>query len=203
MIRKPRCLLMMPLLAMALPGAASEPPSEVEQRKSGAREVTKQLAQALSSELQTAMKEGGPEAAIKVCRDRAPQISSRLSRETGWQITRVGTRVRNPLLGTPDAYEARVLSQFQQRMEAGDAKQPLEHTGIQNAADSRYFRYMKAIKVKPQCLGCHGPVEDQPEAIRAALKEQYPSDQAVGYNAGELRGAFSVLQDMTAPYEAP
>lgn len=203
MICKPRFLLMMPLLAIALSSAASESPPDVEQRKAGAREVAKQLAQQLSSELRAAMKEGGPEAAIKVCRDRAPQISSRLSRETGWQITRVGTRVRNPLLGTPDAYEARVLSQFQQRMEAGETKKPLEHAGIQEADDSRYFRYMKAIKVKPQCLGCHGPVEDQPKAIRATLKEQYPADKAVGYKAGELRGAFSVLQNMAAPFEAP
>jgi hypothetical protein len=30
-------------------------------------------------------------------------IASRLSRESGWQVKRVGTRVRNPLTGSPSS----------------------------------------------------------------------------------------------------
>ncbi|MEQ6886533.1 DUF3365 domain-containing protein [Salicola sp. Rm-C-2C1-2] len=196
-------LMLVAIIPTAVP--ASEPPqsSELEQRKAGARDVVTQLADQLSSELKAAMKEGGPKAAIRVCRDRAPAIKSRLSRETGWQITRVGTRVRNPLLGMPDAHEAEILSRFQSELDDGAAMPKLEHASVEKAGDDRYFRYMKAIGVKPQCLGCHGPVENQPKAIRTTLEEQYPADKAVGYEAGELRGAFSVIQNMADAYETP
>jgi hypothetical protein len=193
-------LLLLP--AVATP---SEPVQihERDQRIEGARSVVNQLATELASELRSAMKEEGPEAAIRVCRDRAPAIKSRLSRKTGWRITRVGTRVRNPLLGMPDAHESRVLTRFQEQLDQGATMKNLEHTSIQKAGDSRYLRYMKPIGVKPQCMGCHGPEKNQPEAIRAALEKQYPADQATGYEPGDLRGAFSVIQDLDRPYEEP
>lgn len=45
--------------------------------------------------------------------------SGRLSRERGWRVTRVGTRVRNPLLGKPDAWEQQVLAGFTERAAKG------------------------------------------------------------------------------------
>ncbi|WP_077531354.1 Tll0287-like domain-containing protein [Vreelandella utahensis] len=198
------CTCLFALLFPVLANAADPiPTQEREDRIDGARKIVRQLATELSSELRTAMKEEGPEAAIRVCRDRAPAIKSRLSRETGWRITRVGTRVRNPLLGMPDAHESEVLSHFQEELDQGADLQNLEHTRIQKAGDARYLRYTKAISVKPQCMGCHGPEENQPEAIRKALETQYPADQATGYKPGDLRGAFSIIQDLSRPYREP
>lgn len=203
MMQKTRSLSLA-LLLPAIAAATDQPQVEQrDQRIDGARAVVKQLATELSSELRSAMEEDGPEAAIKVCRDRAPAIKSRLSRETGWRISRVGTRVRNPLLGMPDAHESRVLTHFQEEMEKGAALKDLEHTSVETAGDTRYLRYMKPIGVKPQCMGCHGPEENQPEAVQAALEEQYPADQATGYEPGDLRGAFSVIQDLARPYREP
>ena len=195
-------------LMFLLPGAAlaasgQEDDAALEQRREGAREVTERLFSELSSELKAAMKEGGPEAAIRVCRDRAPAIKSRLSRETGWKITRVGTRVRNPLLGMPDPREAEILARFQRRLDEGADMKELEYAGVEEAADMRYFRYMRPIPVKGQCLGCHGPKDQQPAAIREQLEEQYPNDRAVGYQAGDLRGAFSVIPNMEHSYNEP
>lgn len=196
-------LVLLAPLAPALASAPDAPEEELEARKEGARKVTKQLFNELSSELQAAMKEGGPEAAIRVCRDQAPAIKSRLSRETGWKITRVGTRVRNPLLGMPDEHEARILERFQRQLDDGAKMKELEHADVKEAGDTRYFRYMRAIGAQEQCLGCHGPSEKQPEALRKQLDEQYPRDKATGYRAGDLRGAFSVIQNMEQPYNEP
>lgn len=190
-------------LVMAAPVFASKADAELEKRKEGAREVTQELFKELSSELKAAMKEGGPEAAIRVCRDRAPAIKSRLSRETGWKITRVGTRVRNPLLGMPDERETEILDRFQRQLDEGAKMKDLEYAGVEKAGDTDYFRYMRAIETKGQCLGCHGPKDEQPEAIRKQMDEQYPHDKAVGYKAGDLRGAFSVIQNMEQPYNEP
>ncbi|TDT44533.1 uncharacterized protein DUF3365 [Halospina denitrificans] len=194
---------MLVLPAASYAGASGEDEATLEQRRAGAREVTETLFNELSSELKAAMKEGGPKAAIRVCRDQAPAIKSRLSRETGWKISRVGTRVRNPLLGMPDGRESEILARFQRQLDEGADMQDLEYSGVEKAGDTRYFRYMRAIEVKAQCLGCHGPEDQQPAAIREQLEKEYPRDHAVGYQAGDLRGAFSVIQNMEHPYNEP
>ncbi len=63
------------------------------------------------------MEANGPGSAIKVCRDIAPAIASEASRKNGWHVSRVSLKVRNPLLGTPDAWEQKVLADFDRRLE--------------------------------------------------------------------------------------
>ncbi|MCP3704745.1 MAG: DUF3365 domain-containing protein, partial [Alteromonas sp.] len=52
------------------------------------------------------------------------------------------------------------------------------------------YRYMKAIPTAELCLNCHGSNINQD--VAAKLKQLYPSDQATGFNRGDIRGAFSV-----------
>ena len=44
------------------------------------------------------------------------------------------------------------------------------------------------------CLKCHG--ENIDPAVKAKLGELYPNDKATGYKLGDLRGAFTVRQEM-------
>lgn len=199
----PVSLLTIAVLLLSLPGVAQSTGDELEQRRSGAQQVTQRLFDQLSSELREAMEQGGPAEAIRVCRDRAPGIKSRLSRETGWRITRVGTRVRNPLLGMPDEYEAEILDRFAMMRAEGTPVGDLEHASVETSGERRYFRYLKGIGVQEQCLSCHGAAEERPKAIKDQLSEQYPHDQAVDYEVGDLRGAFSIIQNMDKPYATP
>jgi hypothetical protein len=48
--------------------------------------------------------------------------------------------------------------------------------------------YVEPIFVQPLCLTCHG-TELAPE-LEAAIEQHYPSDEATGYVAGDLRGMF-------------
>jgi hypothetical protein len=146
----------------------------------------------LQSRLQTAMAGGDPAAAITVCRDEAPAIAGQLSRESGWQVRRVGTRVRNPLTGSPDAWEQGQLALFARRIASGEAPEGLSVWAVVEEPAGRAMRYMKPITTGPLCLTCHGAVASQPPALRAALAREYPHDAATGYAAGELRGAFSL-----------
>ncbi|MBK8909014.1 MAG: DUF3365 domain-containing protein [Rhodospirillales bacterium] len=50
------------------------------------------------------------------------------------------------------------------------------------------FRYMKAIPTAELCLACHGTEIDP--AVSTTLKKHYPLDQATGFQAGDIRGAF-------------
>jgi hypothetical protein len=148
----------------------------------------------LQSRLQAAMAAGGPAGAIGVCRDEAPAIASRLSRESGWQVRRVGTRVRNPLTGSPDAWEQAQLAQMQRRLAAGEKPEALGIFTTVDEPDGPALRYLKPIVLGPLCLACHGPDAMQSAELRTALQRDYPHDAATGYAVGELRGAFSLRQ---------
>lgn len=188
-----RLFLTLLLIILSITGVARAE-TGIAEKEAAAREVTEELFQELSAALQESMQEGGPSAAVSVCRDIAPQIKTRLSLENGWRVTRVGTRVRNPLLGMPDAWESRVLAEFARRQNAGEALSGMSYTEVVGSGDQRRFRYMRAIGTQPACLACHGKPDQISEDIRSMLRENYPHDQAIGYQAGELRGAFSVTQ---------
>jgi hypothetical protein len=42
------------------------------------------------------------------------------------------------------------------------------------------------------CAGCHGPAAGISQAVRTELADRYPSDRAVGFADGEIRGWFWV-----------
>lgn len=167
---------------------AADPPQGDEAE---AAALVQRFASALQGELKGAMAEGGPVNAVHVCRDVAPAIAAQLSRESGWQVRRVSLQVRNPAIGMPDAWEQRQLKAFAKALEEG-ASMPLRHFQRVEEPAGAALRFMQAIPTKGMCLACHGATEQQPPALRAALAEQYPHDQATGYQAGALRGAFSL-----------
>jgi hypothetical protein len=55
-----------------------------------------------------------------------------------------------------------------------------------------YFRFMKALPVKPLCLTCHGSEQTIPASVQARLAHEYPNDTATGYSVGQIRGAVSI-----------
>lgn len=184
----PRRLIMLGLLLCASASGAAE----LEQQRQEAAAVTQTFMDKLMGTMQQEMRAGGPTAAIKVCTEQAPAIAGQLSREHGWRVTRVGTRVRNPMLGMPDSWEQQVLAQFQQRKDDGEALKGMNHAEVVSEPGGRYFRFMAAIGIQPRCLTCHGPLEQIPEAVRTLLSEHYPHDTATGYQEGDLRGAVSI-----------
>lgn len=95
-------LLMCVALLIPSPDAAFADSTE---RETAALEVANGFVKELGEVMTREMTKAGPTAAIKVCAELAPEIAGRLSREHGWRVTRVGTRVRNPLLGMPDAWK--------------------------------------------------------------------------------------------------
>lgn len=187
------CAMMCVALLMPSPGVAF---ADTADREKAAREVAASLVKELGAAMMREMTKGGPAEAIKVCAERAPEIAGRLSREHGWRVTRVGTRVRNPLLGMPDAWEQKVLAEFEERAAKGEAFPGMAHSETVMEPDGQYYRFMKPIAVQPQCVLCHGPSDQIPEEIGNVLKKQYPFDAATGYKVGELRGAVSIKQPL-------
>jgi len=153
------------------------------------RSIAQQLGAELKGELGRAMTDKGPVAAIGVCKDRAPEIAGRLSRQSGAQVSRTALRVRNPA-NAPDDLQRALLEQFSAELASGKFAGPLEAAFEINRGGQVERRYMRAIPMEGLCVTCHGKAL-APE-IAAAIAAQYPDDQATGFEPGQLRGAFSV-----------
>jgi Protein of unknown function (DUF3365) len=157
-----------------------------------ARATAAELVQALGAALKKEMADGGPAAAIGVCRDLAPKLAGELSRKTGGKVSRVSLRLRNPLLGQPDAWEQEMLISFDKRSAAGETADKLDVSENVTEPAGRYFRYMKALPVQPLCLACHGEAASIAESVKSRLAQDYPHDRATGYAPGQIRGAVSI-----------
>lgn len=180
------------LAAFALPPQAHAgdvpPPSDAQ--LAAARAATKDLGETLKAELVAALKAGGPRSALGVCRTLAPAIAGKASQTHGLDVGRTALKVRNPA-NAPDAFERKVLEDFARRIEAGADPAALEHAETRIEGGKTVFRYMKAIPTAAEpCLACHG-TRIEPE-LQAEILRLYPDDQATGFKAGELRGAFTV-----------
>ncbi|HWQ38629.1 MAG TPA: DUF3365 domain-containing protein [Burkholderiales bacterium] len=186
-------------LLIALPCTARG--DDVAARMQAARIVANELAQKLGAALREQLAASGPEGAISVCKDMAPQLAGELSRRTGWRVARVSLRTRNPLLGLPDAWEQLALQRFDQAAVRDEAPEKLEFGEIVVEPQGQYFRYVKALPVQPLCLICHGPQEVIAESVRSRLAAEYPHDRATGYVMGQIRGAVTIKQPLrgTAP----
>jgi hypothetical protein len=182
--------------AVLLAAHAFAAAADTETLTAAGRATAGQLTQQLGAELRKELAAGGPESAISVCRDLAPQIAGKLSRESGGKVARVSLRTRNPLLGTPDSWEQGVLADFERLAAAGMKPETLERSEVVHEPAGRYFRYMKAIPVQPLCLACHGTAETVAEGVKARLRQEYPHDRAVGYSAGQIRGAVTIKQQL-------
>lgn len=172
---------------------------EMLERENAAKRASMTLIKKLGAELKKEMGNNGPEAAITVCRDMAPKINSEVSRLNGWRVTRVSEKVRNPMLGTPDAWESRVMKSFEERAAKGEKYTDMVYGETVNENGKQYYRFMKPVATAEVCTVCHGSAEQIPSGVKAQLAMDYPHDRATGYKPGDLRGAISIKQPMDVP----
>jgi hypothetical protein len=171
--------------------------AETDQYTAEAKKITAAFFEELKGELGKGMKAGGPVAAIGVCNNLAPAIAMKYSQDSGWDVGRTSLKLRNPD-NAPDAWETKVLQQFEDLRARGEAPDALVYTETVEQDGDRYFRFMKGIVMPPlekmPCLMCHGENIDPKTA--AMLNELYPEDKAVGYKAGQVRGAFTLRKKL-------
>ena len=182
------------VLAASMLAAAPVMADDMAERKAASKAAVKQFFGQLKGELMKAMKEGGPINAIGACNLKAPGIAQAISQEKGWEVGRTSLKTRNSA-NAPDAWERGVLEKFEERKAAGEDPKTMAYAEVVEQDGRQVFRFMKAIPTaqKP-CLMCHG--ENIKPEVAAKLDELYPSDQARGYKAGDIRGAFTITQPM-------
>jgi hypothetical protein len=156
-----------------------------------ARKASSELVASVRGELLKAIDASGPLRAIVVCKYSVPEIASAISRKYGARVTRVSLTPRNPSLGWGDAWEQKVMMDFDDKVARGDKGDNLEYFEVTTEPSGKFLRYMKALPMLPVCMHCHGPVEQISESIRDQLAHDYPHDRAVGLTLGKLRGAVT------------
>lgn len=164
----------------------AQAPTPRERGAAAMNDLGRVLQQLLGEEL----RHGGYAGAVKACAENAQSVTEEFGRDREVEIRRVSLKYRNQK-DQPDEWEAEKLRAWEKQAAAGETLVPVEQTVMENGR--KFLRMMKPITIQAACLGCHGPRAQMEEPVRAALDAQYPRDRATGYQAGALRGAFTVL----------
>jgi hypothetical protein len=170
-------------LIVSINAFASDPALDAE-----AQALVAPFAGQLQATVKSAMQSGGAVAAVDACHTLAPSIADQHSK-VPWTVGRTALKVRNPG-NAPDDWEKQVLLKFESLRAAGT---PLEQLRYGEKIGNEY-RYMQAIGTAEVCLACHG--QALAPDLQAVIKQNYPADQATGFLAGDLRGAFSLRKSL-------
>ena len=179
-------------LAVSANVMGEEAPASSEALLQQARGIVSLFSEKLKSQLVEAIRAGGPVKAIEVCNVAAPVIASEVSTE-GWSVGRTSLKLRNTQ-NKPNEWEKQTLDLFMVEKAKGGDLAKLERSDIVEVNGVRTFRFMKAIPTLELCLTCHGREVKDP--VKAKIAELYPSDQATGFNLGDIRGAFTLSKPL-------
>jgi hypothetical protein len=174
--------------AKKVPPTTEKPP--VDPRVEAARGALLPLKKSLKEALTGAMKEG-PEKAVAVCHADAGKLTAAAAKE-GVTLGRTSHKLRNPKNAQADWMRLPYA-----KMREGEAAVPFMVATLPDGS----FGYMEPIVTQPVCLTCHGT--EIPDGVKKLLDEKYPKDQARGFAAGELRGAWWVVMPANQKADAP
>ena len=144
-----------------------------------AKEAISSLQTALVKTLTNELKKSGPAGAIHVCRDEAQVITERVAEEKAIAVGRTSHRLRNPV-NTP-----RDWAEFFVQEGAGKKASEVE-PHVVDLGDR--VGLLLPINTLDLCTNCHGEDKHLAPEVKEVLDEAYPTDRAVDFAAGDLRG---------------
>jgi Protein of unknown function (DUF3365) len=175
--------------------APSAPTNEAEAVARG-KAVAAEAFAVLSGNLQRALSESGPAKALHFCSVHAAPLAGGVAATNEVLLKRISLRVRN-IENQPSAAEVELLSRFAAQIrETGEAPPPV----VSKSAEGRFVFYAPITLNNPLCLQCHGdPAKDIAPDTMEMIKRLYPNDRAIGFQLGDLRGAWRIEFLSAAP----
>jgi hypothetical protein len=138
----------------------------------------------LRSSLLKAINTGGLPGAISFCNIKASEITQRHA--DTFLIKRTALRYRNTN-NKPDSIELTILQQMVDEM--GTIRIPKSRV----VRDENAVHYFRPIILQGMCLSCHGkPREQIPVPTLNEINRLYPTDQAIDFKEGDLRGLWHI-----------
>jgi hypothetical protein len=149
-------------------------PSPVEQAKAAVNPFKKTLKETLFKSLEVS-----PEAAIDVCRKRAPELAKEASTATV-TVGRSALKLRSAD-NAAKPWLSKVMAELAKEKSGTEAQR------VVTLPDGT-VGYAEAIWTAAPCLVCHG--KSIAPGLAAKLKSAYPGDAATGFAEGDFRGVF-------------
>ncbi len=135
---------------------------------------------------------GVKQAFLAECVELWQGIALAYSAKTGYTVRRTSLKYRNPI-NKPTSDEKRVLKYLDRLYKKGKLKPRHENHSIIKKGKVKYLLYVRPLITNKACLSCHGTSSDITPEIGRIIKKLYPKDKAVGHEAGDIRGAVSIM----------
>jgi len=162
-------------------------PQQKQQYINRSKEIAQTAFKIFSGHLKRLFQQKKPEEALEYCHANALKITDSLAKAYGVVIKRTSYRLRNPK-NKPTAQEEKVMEIYRKQILKNLKPKPYMHYD-----EHGYPHVYIPIMVQQKCLMCHGdPNKEIPEVINQKLSELYPSDKAIFFKEGDLRGIWSI-----------
>jgi len=161
----------------------SDAPPQIRERVSRADLIIVAMQDSVLRELTGALASGSTASALTFCHVDAGAATRRIAAGQHVEAGRTSDRLRNPA-NAPRPWAAPFVS-----ANSGKASKDVE--GFVVDLGDR-IGVLRPISQRPMCASCHGPKEKLDAELKTALARRYPSDTAVGFKEGEIRGWFWV-----------
>lgn len=148
---------------------------------SEAKNIIKPLAADLKKTLKGGIKQSGPAGALNLCQLSAQGITKKHNNGQ-WTISRISAKARNP--------KNQATPQQRQILNKLENKKLASHSEI---IGDNFYHY-QTINTAKVCLACHGKnIENK---LHKKIKQFYPSDLAINFKQGDMRGAFYLIKNL-------
>ena len=154
----------------------------------------KEIAQAtfkkMGGEVTKMMQEGGVAKAMPYCNAKAISLTQSMAKQYGVHIKRTSDKLRNTD-NKADEEEAKVIEDYKALI--AQSKKP---HAIVTKDKKGHPHFYAPIIIQKKCLTCHGEIgKTLKRESDSIIKVLYPSDKAVGFKEGDLRGIWSITFD--------
>lgn len=157
-----------------------------------ARQAALEFEQRMSREIVSRLERGEDPVAVWLAyADQVPGWGRQISNLIEAEVSRTALGVRNRA-NAPDDWERQQMEQMSFMLDAGIDPETLDVAVIRQEGEEKVLRWMRPILMAEDCLLCHGEAIDP--RVKLLLGQEYPLDEATGYAAGQLGGAYSVRQ---------
>lgn len=149
---------------------------------------SKRLIKTLGKSMQKRLKKGGAMKALNFCSNEAYNLTQKVNKSlpNGVRVKRISSKFRSPA-NAPTQKELSILKSFQSLK---DLDVVLPEYLLEKVSEHSYKYYKPLTINKKACLKCHGKVKDI--ELKREIARNYPIDNAMGYEMGDLRGAIVV-----------
>jgi hypothetical protein len=161
----------------------SQAPEELRPAISRADLVVVTMQSAVLRELDAALARGGAAGGVSFCHVDVTGIIQRVNREPGVVAGRTSDRLRNPA-NAPRPWAAPLVAAH-----AGRSAKGVDGYAV-DLGDK--VGVLRPIAERTMCGSCHGTGDRLAPGVALLLRDRYPSDQAIGFHDGEIRGWFWV-----------